>query len=344
MKDPYMAVALQTSLWEDKEKNLEHITEGVDTTVGLASLEYPVKLVTLPEAAVQGLEPDPDKATTIPGEETDRLGELAEQFGIYICGELFNVIEDGFEDRFFNKGFVIDPNGDVIHERAKLQLEHGAECISTSPHDVWDDWMEDEESALDALYPVVDTDIGKIGCMICADGGYPEISRGLAMNGAEIIYRPTYHEPFVSDGTWKLQNRAHAMFNTCYVVAPNAAGYTETAESPAPFDIGGGKSMIVGYKGNVLNEVESGNNTYAAGEINIDALRDRRTSVMGLGNFPKDLRTEAYQPIYEDPVYQKNARLEEERPEDAWLQSQTEQYQTSIATLIERGVYEEPTE
>ena len=41
------------------------------------------------------------------------------------------------------------------------------------------------------------------------------------MNGAEIIIRPTLIEPAVMSGMWELQNRAHAMFNQVYVVAPN---------------------------------------------------------------------------------------------------------------------------
>ena len=35
------------------------------------------------------------------------------------------------------------------------------------------------------------TEIGNIGIAICHEGVYPEVARGLAMNGAEIIIRPT---------------------------------------------------------------------------------------------------------------------------------------------------------
>ena len=49
------------------------------------------------------------------------------------------------------------------------------------------DWM---------LFPVVDTEIGRIGTIVCMEGSYPETARGLAMNGAEIMYRPSYPEPY----------------------------------------------------------------------------------------------------------------------------------------------------
>ena len=54
-------------------------------------------------------------------------------------------------------------------------------------------------NSLDTFFPVVDTRIGKLGTLICMDGNFPENARALALNGAEIIIRPTaYPEPFVS--------------------------------------------------------------------------------------------------------------------------------------------------
>ena len=44
----------------------------------------------------------------------------------------------------------------------------------------------------------------------------PEVACGLAMNGAEIIIRPTLIEPAVMNGMWELQNRAHAVFNQVF--------------------------------------------------------------------------------------------------------------------------------
>ena len=98
---------------------------------------------------------------------------------------------------------------------------------STVPHDVWDKWVELYGETLDAFFPVTDTEIGRIGCLICMEGSYPETSRGLAMNGAEIIYRPSYPQPYVGNGLWEVQNRARALDNTCYMICPNPAMATK---------------------------------------------------------------------------------------------------------------------
>jgi hypothetical protein len=48
---------------------------------------------------------------------------------------------------------------------------------------VWDKWIELHGRSLDAFFPVVDTDIGKIGLCLANEGSYPALSRGLTITG-----------------------------------------------------------------------------------------------------------------------------------------------------------------
>jgi predicted amidohydrolase len=114
---------------------------------------------------------------------------------------------------------------------------------------IWDKWIELHGYELDSIYAVADTNIGRIGLIFCQEGDYPEPARGLAMNGAEIIYRASAPEPAVSRGWWEIQNRARALDNTCYMVAPNVASYLVHPEGTGPVDNFGGQSMIVHYDG-----------------------------------------------------------------------------------------------
>ena len=68
-----------------------------------------------------------------------------------------------------------------------LPVEH-----SMTPHNVWDRWVELYGATLDAFYPVADTEIGRLGIMMANEGSYPENARGLAMNGAEVVYRASF--------------------------------------------------------------------------------------------------------------------------------------------------------
>ena len=132
-----------------------------------------------------------------------------------------------FPDRFFNTGFIIDPSGAVVHLHRKnvvFTIEH-----TTTPHDVWDQWVAMFGDGLDAFFRVARTPIGNIGCLICMEGNYPELARGLMMNGAEIVYRPSSIENKISTGVWQIQNQARALDNNCYVVAPNTGYHTVDA-------------------------------------------------------------------------------------------------------------------
>lgn len=77
-------------------------------------------------------------------------------------------------------------------------------------------------------YPVFELDGVRIGIQICYDRKFPEGSRALAVQGAEILFMPicaaTYGETKLRDHTWDLPLRARAYENGTFVVAVNRAG------------------------------------------------------------------------------------------------------------------------
>jgi predicted amidohydrolase len=77
-------------------------------------------------------------------------------------------------------------------------------------------------------YPVFQVKGVKIGIQICYDRKFPEGSRALAMQGAEILFMPvcaaSYGETKLRDDTWDLPLRARAYENGTFVVAVNRAG------------------------------------------------------------------------------------------------------------------------
>ena len=241
--EQYMTLALQPIMQgahqrSDIQKNLDHIAELARAAVWLTAIDLPVRLITIPEGALQGFTDeifDWDHkeyvnkiAIDLPGKESDFLGALAKELDTYIIAQA-KVTHPEFPERFFNCAFAINPSGEIVHKHYKLQVfarEH-----STVPHDVWDQWVELYGSGLDAFFPVTDTDIGRIGCIICMEGSYPETARGLAMNGAEVVYRPSYPEPYVANGLWEVQNRSRALDNTMYLVAPNPGAYLPSPDS-----------------------------------------------------------------------------------------------------------------
>ncbi|MEE8567734.1 MAG: carbon-nitrogen hydrolase family protein, partial [Anaerolineales bacterium] len=84
---------------------------------------------------------------------------------------------------------------------------------------------------------VFQTPLGNIGRIICYDGDFPELSRLLAVKGAEVIIRVSALQR--SFDIWYITNAARAYDNHVYVVASNLVG------PDACSNYGFGHSMII---------------------------------------------------------------------------------------------------
>lgn len=352
---PYQAVGLVSTVRgirrrDEIQWNLEHISHLIKAASWLSSMDLPVRLICIPEGGLQGFtdevfDSDHEQyarecAIDIPGPETDELGRLARTWNAFVIAQA-KARHPEFPRRFFNIGFVIEPeDGTVVLKHHKLvpllPVEH-----SVTPHNVWDRWIELYGRELDAFYPVADTEIGRIGIMMANEASYPENARGLALNGAEVLYRGPYPSPGVMNGMFEVQNRARALDNNCYVIAMNLGTYYLDKDSQTPIDTFSGQSMIVDYRGQIVTRVDYGNgSTWVAGTIDVEALRDFRARAQW-DNWAKDLTTEQYQLIYERPIYPKNLYLHRKpMRHDEYRREVTEK---QIAKLHDNGVWARPS-
>ncbi len=353
---PYLAVGLSTVVYgvgrrEHIAENLKTIEDGIHAAMSVIGINMPVKLLALAEGALTGFTDEsfdvPHEIAArelfidIPGPETEWLGRLAKLYRTYMVVQCKARWPEVMADRYFNTLFILGPDGEVVHKAPKNMVwcrEH-----SCTPHDVYDRWIEVFGDSLEAFYPVYRSpDIGNIGTICCSDGEYPEAVRALAFNGAEVVYRPSEAVPMTASGYpggggWMVQNRGHAQFNSVYMLCPNVGPVFLHPRMRHPFDIGGGNSHIVDYMGNVMSYSASGYNTFVSAVIDIEALRQFR--VMNLNsNWIKDLRTEIFRKMYEEPIHPKNLFLGE--PLDH--AGADEVYRGNIRTLIKRGTFTPP--
>jgi predicted amidohydrolase len=223
-------------------------------------------------------------AVSIPNEHTDRYGSLAKQYGCYIQTGSFLEIDEKYADVVFNTTVLIGPNGILLKYRKVnpwLPWE-----IHASPHDV----VNYDEP----LFPVAETELGRLGVAICYDWLFPETIRQLVFNGAEVLLRVSaYMDPWGATAPldwWTLFNRARAVENTCYVVAANQAA--QLAQFP-PFSWPGG-SMVVDYDGRVLAQADSGpGEKVIVAPIDLGTLRAERARRTG-HNMRAHLRSEVH--------------------------------------------------
>jgi predicted amidohydrolase len=292
----YYAAACQTDLPCLRDRS--EIAERVETLLTMADRAvigyepfFDVKLVVFPEFAhtppiYETLDEIRDRlAVTIPNEFTDRYARKARERGIWIQTGTFLEVDGAWPEAVFNTTCLIGPDGLLSRYRKVnpwLPWEQ-----HTSPHDLGRDYLE-------PLFPVVETEIGRLGAAICYDWLFPESTRTLAMAGAEVLIRVSaYMDPWGSTPPldwWTLFNRARAVENMAYVVAVNQGA---SASNYPPFSWPGG-SMVVDFDGRILGQADPGpGEKIVVAPIDLDALRHERERRRG-HHLLSHLRTDAY--------------------------------------------------
>jgi predicted amidohydrolase len=123
-------------------------------------------------------------------------------------------------------------------------------------------------------FPVFERDSVKFGVIICADGGFIEPARILALKGASIIFAPHYNyiKPEMLINHFKLVRSDHiarAVENSVWFVRGNSVtiGYDKGMNYKG---IGYGDSYIIDPRGEMVVKSERNVETLISSEINID--------------------------------------------------------------------------
>ena len=223
----FRAAAAQTlARLGDIEHNIGLATQLVD-----AAVRQGAELVVLPECMDTGYLFDSAEhcralAETVPdGRFVSAMAALARKHGIFIASGITEW--DPSRRRIFNSGIMLDRKGEVaIHYHKQFLATHDQ------------NWFAFGERGC----PVVDTDLGRIGLLICFDGRIPEIARSLALQGAEIIVDMANFFAMDQADMW---GPARSYENGVWLVAATKAGYERSIYYP-------GGSMIVDPKGRVV--------------------------------------------------------------------------------------------
>lgn len=193
------------------------------------------------------------------------LSKLARKHGVYIASGITEW--DPAKEKIFNSGIMFDRKGAVACHYHKQFL---------ATHD--QNWFSFGEKGC----PVVDTDLGRIGLLICFDGRIPEIFRSMTMQGAEVIVDMAN---FFSMDQADMWGPARSYENGVWLVAATKAGYERSIYYP-------GGSMIVDPKGRVNSKVPYDTHGMAIADIDLDAAADK--SIYSANDKIADRRPETY--------------------------------------------------
>jgi predicted amidohydrolase len=208
----------------EPEENLVKMSEMVSK---IASQQR-VDLIVFPELVTSGNELGlrfTEIAQRVPGPTVNLLAQRASDYGVYIAFGM--VTKERVESVLYNSSILVGPDGELVDVYNKIHLR-GEERMAFR-----------EGFKL----PVSDTEIGRIGMMIGYDLAFPEVSRTLTLEGAELLIVMGNWEASQID-EWKTYLRARAYENAVFIAGANRVGEDVTLTF-------GGESMVVGPRGEI---------------------------------------------------------------------------------------------
>jgi predicted amidohydrolase len=272
---PYVMALCQfapkTAFLADGRLSREILDENITRCCELvrrAADEHQARLVVFPQFGLTGYAPglsvDQWEAAslTLPGPETERLAEAARTAGAYVVVQAAER-HPAFPGRYFLSAAILTPEGQLDLTYRK----HYTLSTRTSPIDVLDRFVRTFGDA--ALYPVLDTPLGRLGVVIGAEPHWPEAGRALALRGAEVILNPIAAAPVLD----YLQRPAAAFVRA--VRAFENVAYFGVANIGLP-GASAPPSQAYDYEGREIGQAPDGADGFALATIDIEALRAAR--------------------------------------------------------------------
>jgi len=165
--------------------------------------------------------------------------ELARKLGIYVhVGSLAIKISP---DRAANRGFLIDPKGEIAARYDKIHMFDVDLAGGES-------YRESRTYRPGELAVLADLPWGRLGVTICYDLRFPALYRALAEAGATMLSIPSAFTVQTGQAHWHVLMRARAIENGCFVFAAAQGGKHESGRETF------GHSLIVDPWGRILAE------------------------------------------------------------------------------------------
>jgi len=251
----------------DKKYNIDKMVKQVKR-----AKKKDVNLIVFPELSLTGYivrDLAYELSEPIRGPSTRLLEEVAKKEKAYI---VFGMIERSEKAHavLYNTAVLLGPEGFV----GKYQKMH------LPTHSVFE-----EKRYFRPGYqaPVFDTDIGKVGLMICYDIFFPEITRMLRLNGSELMVCISA-SPAVRRKFFEVLTAARAMENTTYLAFVNLVGIEDGLQF-------WGGSRLIAPNGSIISQAKYDEEDQAIGRLDYADLKRTETFVPAL----RDLRPEFFE-------------------------------------------------
>jgi len=260
----FFAAAVQMLASDDKAANFKEAEHWIRQAATNGA-----RVIALPEVFIwRGTKKlERESAEPIPGPTSTAMAGLARELGIYLlAGSILEEIPGSA--KAYNTSLLMDPNGKLIASYRKIHLFDVDLANGVS-------LRESDTRAHGDEVVVAQTELATMALSVCYDLRFPELYRGLADQGAQLIFVPSAFTAFTGAAHWEALLRARAIENQVYIIAPDQFG-----KSAKSFETHG-HSMIIDPWGKILAELATGSGVICA-ELDLEYLAKVRTELPAL--------------------------------------------------------------
>ena len=270
MKEVFNVALAQISCHQaDKAENLAKIKKIV-----AKAKKQGAELVIFPELSLTGYvvrDEIYELAERIPGPSTKTMEDIAKKNQIHLVFGMPE-ISDKTEATLHNSAVLIGPEG-LIGKYHKMYLP---------THSIFEEKRYFRPGYQTAVF---DTELGKLGLIICYDIYFPEVTRLTRLKGAELIICISA-SPGVRRSFFEVLTVARAIENTAFLAFVNLAGIQDGLQF-------WGGSRLIGPSGRILVQAKYDEEDFVTGEVNYPDIRSIEAFVPTL----RDLRPELFEKL-----------------------------------------------
>jgi len=216
VKKKFRAALVQMKSSVDKNKNLSYSLK----LIGRAA-QKKAQLICFPEfqMAYSPAEQKPETlheiAEKINGDFISALSNSAKKNKINVVATIYEIINTNKQNqKVFDTAVIINERGKIQSVYRKIHL-----------YDALGFKESKKLLAGNIIEKPTRTSVGNLGLQICYDMRFPEISRILTVNGANILVSPSaWVAGFMKQEHWEIMLKSRAIENGVYVIAPNQLG------------------------------------------------------------------------------------------------------------------------
>ena len=237
-----------------------------------------------------------DLAQPLDGEHVQFFANLAKEYNLVLVISIFEKRAAGL---YHNTAVVLDADRGMVGHYRKMHIPDDPgfnEKFYFTPGE--------HQHEQQAAFRPIQTQLGKLGVLVCWDQWYPEAARLMALNGADILLYPTAigwdrhdckDEQQRQLNAWRLIQQSHGVANGLPVMVANRIGF-EADPKARQIDDGiefWGNSFIAGPQGEILVEANAYDVCTLITEINLA----HSEQVRRIWPFFRDRRIDAYQDL-----------------------------------------------